>query len=88
MGSAHRGRVIRQNGCPAIGEDILPLQRARAQPEHVLGRGADVLDHDVEVQLLRDRRVRPRGRPVCGCELERQPGGPVSAATTMKSSLV
>src|SRR5664280_3560647 len=46
-----------------------------AETKHVRRRVGDTLDHDVEVHLLRDGRVRPGRRTMVGSELEREAGG-------------
>jgi hypothetical protein len=58
-----------------------------AETKHVRRRVGDTLDHDVEVHLLWDGRVRPGRCAMVRSELEREAGGRVVAATITKSSL-
>lgn len=53
-----------------IGEHSVAVESHGAESKDSGPRGADVLDHDVEVHLLRDGRARPRRRTMIGGELE------------------
>jgi hypothetical protein len=74
-----------------VGEDV-GARAGRAQPPRAdrldrRGSGGKVVDHHVEVDLLRHRVVWPGWRLVVGRELEAKPGRASLAATTTKSSL-
>lgn len=58
-----------------ISKHAFAVQLGRAETKHVRRRVGDTLDHDVEVHLLRDGRVRPGRRTMVRSELEREPGG-------------
>ena len=67
---------------------LLAGERGRAKGQR-LGLGlVDVVDHDVQVELLRERRVGPAGRLVVGSELEARRPRPLwrSPMTTQSSS--
>lgn len=53
-----------------VGVDVLTGQPPRAQRQHLRRGGPDVLDHDVEVELLRPLRVRPPRRLVVWRQLK------------------
>jgi hypothetical protein len=55
-----------------VGIHVLAVQPGRAECQDARGGGDNVLDHDVEVELLRDSRVGPGRRPVIGSSLECQ----------------
>lgn len=57
-----------------IGEDVRTIQLARPQGQDQRLGGPHVLDHDVEVNLLRDSRIGPGRLAVVGSELECQAG--------------
>ena len=56
-----------------ISEDVAVGKLPSAETEDPRRRGPDVLDHDIEVELLRDTRLGPGRRPVIGDQLEGQP---------------
>jgi len=56
-----------------ISKHSFAVELGRAQTKHVRRRVGDTLDHDVEVHLLRDGRVRPGRRAMVRSELEREP---------------
>src|SRR5665647_251638 len=58
-----------------ISKHAFAVEFGRAKTKHVRRRVGDTLDHDVEVHLLRDGRVRPGRRTMVGSELEREAGG-------------
>jgi hypothetical protein len=60
-----------------VGEDVRPGELGCTQREHRRDRRVDVLDHDVEVDLLRYATVRPGRSFVIRGELEGKPGGGV-----------
>jgi hypothetical protein len=60
-----------------ISKHSFAVELGRAQTKHVRRRIGDTLDHDVEVHLLRDGRVRPGRRTMVRSELEREPRGRV-----------
>ena len=60
-----------------ISKHSIAVELGRAQTEYVRRRVGDTLDHDVEVHLLRDGRVRPGRRAMVRSELEREPRGRV-----------
>ena len=60
-----------------ISKHAFAVEFGRAKTKHVRRRVGDTLDHDVEVHLLRDGRVRPGRRTMIGGELEREPRGRV-----------
>ena len=60
-----------------ISKHSFAVELGRAETKHVRRRVGDTLDHDVEVHLLRDGRVRPRRRTMVRSELEREAGGRV-----------
>ena len=57
-----------------IGVDAVAVELRRAEREDARASDRHVLDHDVEVKLLRHGGVRPCGPAVAGGELERQAG--------------
>ena len=60
-----------------ISKHAFAVEPGRAETKYVRRRVGDTLDHDVEVHLLRDGRVRPGRRTMVRSELEREPGGRV-----------
>lgn len=58
-----------------IGKSSFAVQLGRAETKHVRRRVDDTFDHDVEMYLLLDGRVRPGRRTMARSELEREPGG-------------
>jgi hypothetical protein len=54
--------------------DVLAVEFDRAERQDAGTGGSHVLDHDVEMELLRYGRVWPGGRLMAGRELECQPG--------------
>jgi hypothetical protein len=60
-----------------ISKHSFAVELGRAETKHVRRRVGDALDHDVEVHLLRDGRVRPGRRTMVRSELEREPRGRV-----------
>ena len=58
-----------------ISKHAFAVEFGRAKTKHVRRRIGDVLDHDVEVHLLRDGRARPGRRTMARSELERETGG-------------
>lgn len=63
------GRVGEHGGAPGI-----LAEPARPNRDDLSGSVVDVIDHYVDMDLLRDRVVRPGRRPVAGCTLEAEPG--------------
>ena len=61
-----------------ISKHAFAVEFGRAKTKHVRRRVSDTLDHDVEVYLLRDGRVRPGRRTMVRSELKRQAGGRVA----------
>ena len=61
-----------------ISKHAFAVEPGRAETKYVRRRVGDTLDHDVEVHLLRDGRVRPDRRTMVRSELEREPGGRVA----------
>lgn len=58
-----------------IGKGSFAVQLGRAETKHVRRRVGDTFDHDVEMYLPLDGRVRPGRRTMASSELEREPGG-------------
>jgi hypothetical protein len=61
-----------------VGIDVLAVEFCRAQCHHSLASGGGILDHDVEVDLLRYRGIRPGRWLVTRSKLERQAGGRIA----------
>ena len=57
-----------------IGVDTIAVELCRAERKDARAGGGYILDHDVEMDLLRHGGVWPGGRAVAGRELERQAG--------------
>jgi hypothetical protein len=55
-----------------IGEYTLAVKLRRSELKNARRRRGDIFDHDIEVDLLRNRRVRPGGRSMMGRSLKRQ----------------
>ena len=70
-----------------VGVDVVTFgQQPGAEGHHLCLRHVEVVDHDVEVQLLRVPGVRPRRRLVVSHPLESGAEVVSLAATTTKSS--
>jgi hypothetical protein len=61
-----------------IGIDVLAVALCRTQRQHSWARCCNVLDHDVEVELLRHGGIRPGRWPVAGGTLECQARGRIA----------
>ena len=57
-----------------VGVNIVTVELRRAERNDARARGGRILHHDVEMKLLRDGGVRPRGPAVPGRELEGKTG--------------
>lgn len=57
-----------------VGEHTVAIELFSTERKDMRSRDGDVLDHDVEVQLLRDHRARPGRSAVIGRTLKGQPG--------------
>jgi hypothetical protein len=55
-----------------ISEDAFAFELGRTQCEDTWRGLGHVLNHDVQVRLLRYSRIRPGGTSVIGCPLEGQ----------------
>ena len=55
-----------------VGVDIFTVEFLRPEGQYARLGGGYVFDHDVQVDLLRDRGIRPCGRAVVWGELEGQ----------------
>ena len=63
-----------------VGVDVFAVELYRAERQDARAGGGHILDHDVEVKLLRYGRVRPGGRAVTGGKLEGQAGRSLAAS--------
>jgi hypothetical protein len=63
------GRVGEHDGAPRI-----LAESASPDRDDLPGTYVDVVDHHVDMDLLRDRVVRPGRRPVAACTLEAEAG--------------
>ena len=57
-----------------VGVDVFAVELYRAERQDARAGSGHILDHDVEVKLLRYGRVRPGGRAMAGDKLEGQAG--------------
>jgi hypothetical protein len=55
-----------------VGVDIFAVEFRRPEGQDARLDGGHVIDHDVKVDLLKDRAVRPCGRAMIWCELDGQ----------------
>lgn len=79
---------MRQNGCPAGSAYTCSPPRGRAPTrDHPFVRGGQIVDHDIEVELLRPDGVAPLGWLMIGGELERIPELVSFSAITTQSGL-
>jgi hypothetical protein len=76
-GSPVRPRDQAEGMTGGVGIDIAAIQWRGAERQHARSSRLHVVHHDVEVNLLRHRRVRPGGRAVVRRELEGQARGAV-----------
>ena len=68
-----------------VGVDVVTAERPGAEGDHGRIGRRQVVDHDVEVHLLRHVGAGPARRAVVDRQLEGGPGGLVVRATTTKS---